>query len=105
MKYEMKFMFDWGSGVCLWSTNDAAIKEFDYPVSLEQLPISLELKDKLEYLIRKHDEALDWNDPAGDLLWDEDQQTEFEESAKAAYYLLSSELGDNFQIELWKTLI
>ena len=22
-KYELKFMFDWGSGVCVWSTNAA----------------------------------------------------------------------------------
>ena len=31
-KYEMKYMFDWGSGTCVWSTNDAAIDKYDYPV-------------------------------------------------------------------------
>ena len=31
-KYEMKYMFDWGSGTCVWSTNDAAIDKYDYHV-------------------------------------------------------------------------
>ena len=47
-KYEMKYLFDWGSGTCLWSTIDAAIDKYDYPVVLDNLPISSNLKIQLE---------------------------------------------------------
>lgn len=65
----MKFMFDWGSGVCLWSTNDAAMEKFqDYPIFASQLPVSDKMKTELEYLIELHNEALNWDEPNGDLL-------------------------------------
>ena len=38
--YEMKFMFDWLSGTCVWSVNDAAHEKYDYPVDLSELPIT-----------------------------------------------------------------
>ncbi len=40
--YKIKYMFDWGSGVCLWSSNDEAKEKFgDYPIEdLEKLPVS-----------------------------------------------------------------
>ena len=47
-KYKMKYLFDWGSGTCLWSTIDAAIDKYDYPVVLDNLPISSNLKIQLE---------------------------------------------------------
>lgn len=42
-------MFDWGSGVCLWSNNDEIVTAFgDYPMEeLEKLPISDELVREL----------------------------------------------------------
>ena len=44
-KYKMRYMFDWGSGVCLWSNSNETIEKFgDYPIEdLENLPISDEL--------------------------------------------------------------
>ena len=45
-KYKLKFMFDWGSGVCLWSDNESAREKFgDYPVFCSDLPVSKDLKD------------------------------------------------------------
>ncbi len=96
-------MFDWGSGVCLWSTNQASEKKFgDYPVSTNVLPVSQELKNKMEYLIDKHDEALNWNDPAGDLLWDDTQVYEFITAAKKVYQMLCDELGADYDIEFYE---
>ena len=94
-------MFDWGSGVCLWSDNDDTIKAFgDYPIEdLEKLPISAELAQELYYLIDKHDEALNWDDPAGDLLWSEQQITDFKRRATAAYERLVGELGEDFEVD------
>ena len=100
--YKLKFMFDWGSGACLWSTNDAAVDKFgDYPVITDVLPISQELKAELEHLIDWHDEALNWDDPAGDLLWSESQIQEFMTAAKKSYLALCDALGADYEIEFY----
>ena len=101
-QYEMKYMFDWGSGTCVWSTNDAARDKYDYPVNIEELPISSALKEKLDYIIYKHDEALNWDDPAGDLLWSDEEIEQFKTEAKALYLQLKQELGDEYELELWE---
>ena len=87
--------------MCLWSDNDDMIKAFgDYPIEdLEKLPISAELAQELYYLIDKHDEALNWDDPAGDLLWSEQQITDFKRRATAAYERLVGELGEDFEVD------
>ena len=99
--YKLKFMFDWGSGVCLWSTNQAARTKFnDYPILISNLPVSDKMKNELEYLIGLHDEALNWDEPNGDLLWNENQIDEFLKSAQRAYDRLCKELGSDYEIEL-----
>lgn len=100
-KYEMKFMFDWGSGSCVWSTNNVATELYDYPILTEQLPISSELKATLNHLIHKHDEALDWDCPQNDLLWSKDQAESFKAEAVAAYEQLCIELGKEYEVALW----
>jgi hypothetical protein len=94
-------MFDRGSGVCLWSSNDKAKEKFgDYPIEeMEKLPVSAELREELEYLITEHDKALNWEDPGGDLLWNDQQVTQFKQRAEQAYERLVRELGSDFQAE------
>jgi len=99
--YKMRFMFDWGSGVCLWSANQATEEKFgDYPIFASQLSISDELKNELEHLIKLHDEALNWDEPNGDLLWDDNQIEKFLEDAQIAYNRLCMELSEDYEIEL-----
>ena len=39
--FKPKYMFDWGSGACVWSTNEASVDKFgDYPVMTDVLPVS-----------------------------------------------------------------
>ncbi len=103
--YKMKFMFDWGSGICLWSTNDATkIKFGNYPISTSDLPISSSLKEELDKLIEKHDEALNWDDPNGDMLWDDNQVKMFLKSAEDSYKKLCEELGTDYEIEFWDSM-
>ncbi len=104
-KYQMKYMFDWGSGTCLWSTNDAAIEKYDYPVDIKDLPISEDLRNYLDYLIVKHDEALNWDDPADDLLWTEEQQKIFAQKALKGYERLCDELKNEYEIALFHSMI
>lgn len=99
-KYEMKFSFDWGSGVCLWSTNNAARNKYGYPVETSQLPISEELKKDLEHLISWHDKALDWNEPQNNLLWTDEQIKEFLLTAKEMFKKVCMELGADYDVVL-----
>lgn len=99
--YKIKYMFDWGSGVCLWSCNKEAKEKFgDYPIEeMEKLPISAELREKLYHLINEHDNALNWDDPGGDLLWNEQQIADFKQRAAQAYEQLVRRLGEEFEVE------
>lgn len=104
-KYVLKYMYDWGSGTCLWSVNEAAHKQYDYPIDLDDLPLSDELKKELDFLVDKHDEALDWDYPPNPLLWSEQEQADFISRAKKAYYLIVKELGDDYEVELWENCL
>ena len=95
-------MFDWGSGVCIWSVNDEANKKYGYPVSSESLPVTQELIDELNALIEKHDEALDWNCPQNGLVWDKAEQMKFAENTVKVFNKLCIELGDDYHVELFK---
>lgn len=99
--YKMKFMFDWRSGVCLWADNEAAKAKFNgYPVETCDLPISDGLKATLEDLICFYDEAFDFEESNGDLLWDKNQIEEFLCTAREAYACLCEELGPEYEVEL-----
>lgn len=93
-------MFDWNSGTCVWSINDKANDRYGYPVRIDDLPISQELKDNLETVIEKHDEALNWSDPAGDLLWNQEQIEQFKQVAVNLYNRLCNELDTDYKIVL-----
>lgn len=98
-KYSMRFFFDWGSGVCLWANNKDTKERFDdYPINGDLLPITDDLKTELDKLIYWHDEALNWDDPAGDLLWSEEQIRVFTAEAKKVYIRLCEELGRDYEI-------
>lgn len=103
-KYYMKFMFDWCSGTCLWSTNAKANRRYGYPVDISKLPVSEELKNELEHLASWHDKALNWAEPNSDLLWTEEQTEEFLLAAKAAYQKVCLELGSDYVITLTEGL-
>ena len=99
--YRVNFMFDWRSGVCLWADNEAAKAKFNgYPVETCDLPISDGLKATLEDLICFYDEAFDFEESNGDLLWDKNQIEEFLCTAREAYACLCEELGPEYEVEL-----
>lgn len=102
---ELKFMYDWGSGVCVWSADAAAKKQFGtYPIETAKLPISQELVNLLNKLIAQHDTALNRDDPGGALLWDKMQQAIFEEESKSAYKQLCIELGSDYKVSFCPSL-
>ena len=104
-KYHMRFFFDWGSRVCLWANSKETEEEYDYPIDALLLPISDELKVFLDKLIYWHDEALNWDDPAGDFLWTQKQIEKFKEAAKDGYNKLCAELAPDYEITFEEQLI
>ncbi len=96
--YEMKYMYDWRSGVCVWSTNSAAREKYGYPVASNALPISQALIDTLNDLIARYDTALNWDNPASGLVWSAEEQSIWFHKAKAAYERLCLELGNQYTV-------
>lgn len=98
MTYKLTFNFDAGSGVCLWSDNDAAREAYDYAVEHWDLPISENTKRKIDYVIAWYDTGLDWENPAGPSLWNEAEAAAFRQEASSLLENLKKELGSAFQI-------
>lgn len=98
--YKLKFMFDWGAGTCVWSANAAAREKYGYLIALHRLPISAGLLQTLLDLCARHDEALDWDNPSGPLLWDQKQRARFSWEARSGYERLRRELGTEYDIAL-----
>ena len=97
-KYILRFMFDYGSGTCLWSGNDEAREKFDYPVMFAELPISEELKADLKKFIKWYDSSLNWDDPGGDSLWSDEMWQYFHDVQKNIYQRVCEEPGEEYEV-------
>lgn len=99
-KYKLKYMFDLGSGVCLWTANESARKRFkDYPIEIEMLPVSDDLKERLSQVIECYDQSIDWNDPGAGSTWSLQEKEAFIEMANSVYVSLCHELGPDFDVQ------
>jgi hypothetical protein len=63
--YELRYFFDYGSGICLWSSNEVANKRFGYPVELEDLGLPSDVENLAIDLLRRFDMSFNWDDPLG----------------------------------------
>lgn len=109
--YRLRFFFDYGSGGCLWSDNDAAYQKFDVGTLDAEIydqngNLSQEAKIKLpELTIKKvleldklYCESLNWDDPAGDSMWDKSQWDNFHLRTRELHKEISTILGDDFEV-------
>jgi hypothetical protein len=96
--YQLRFLFDAGSGVCLWSSNDLAREKFGYPVELNALPLPQLLKERGEALIERFDTSVDWAYPPDPSPWSCVEQVCFEADSNDFLMLLRSYLGDDFEV-------
>lgn len=73
VKYELRLMFEWGSAAdesVIWGMNDAAKEKFGgYDIKLDNLPISVSMKEELMRLHEWHDSALNWEYPPDPSPW------------------------------------
>lgn len=96
-KYIIKYWFEHG-GTCLWSFNDYARAEFDYPINNEMLPISNDLIDELYNLEEVYQGYLNWDYPSNPSPCTLEQKQDFKNRANAVYRKLISELGSDFEV-------
>jgi hypothetical protein len=95
---KLLYLFDPGSGVCLWAADDEARKAFGYPVELKQLPLSPEVLGLGQQLIVRFDTSIDWKYPPNPSLWSSVERESFRVASQQFYKRLVSELGTRFEI-------
>ena len=97
-QYELRYFFDAGSGVCLWSANDDARERFGYPVDIDALGLSQNLRCSALYLVHWYDTSIDWSSPADPSPWSEDERVRFDTAARSFLGGLRQFLGPDFEI-------
>ena len=97
--YKFRYFFSAGSGVCLWSDNDAAREKFDYPVNFSKLTLSENLQRKALYIMAWYDTSLDWDYPPDPSPWSEEEKTRFNLAAQELYLDLCEKLGSELSIK------
>lgn len=96
--YKLRFSFEPGSGICLWSENELARDRFGYPIELDSLEITQTVKTVADELIARFDTSLDWNDPTGPSLWSSLEREHFRADAAGLLRSLQECLGAGFEI-------
>jgi len=109
--YRLRFFFDYGSGGCLWCDNEAAYEKYDVGTldaesydgngnicqeARIKLPDST--KKRVVALDKLYSESLNWEDPAGDSLWNKSQWNAFYLQARELHKEISTILGNDFEI-------
>lgn len=93
-----RFFFDAGSGIVLWAADDETRQQWDYPLDLDDLPVSDELRAGLADLLDRNDVSFNWAEPSGPGPWREDDCRVFVEDARAWLDRARAELGPGWLI-------
>lgn len=109
--YILRFFFDYKAGGCLWSGNDAAYEKYgvgplDATIYNLKGKISHEPKIKLPDVLKQnvlelddlYSESLNWDDPAGNSPWSEEEWDDFYKRARSLHEEISKTLGDDFEV-------
>jgi len=96
--YRLRYFFDAGSGVCLWSGNDAARAAYGIAITPEQLPLPPETRQEVERLVAWYDTSLNWDNPAGPTPWTLEECARFNWAARALLQQLRAELGLAYEV-------
>jgi hypothetical protein len=89
----LRFMFDAGSGTCLWAADDAARSAFGYAVDHHALPLDAALRARLDMLVAWHDRSIDWADPGGPSPFGAAERARFATASHEALAMLRAALG------------
>lgn len=102
----LRFFFDAGAGVCLWSQDQAAQDRLGYAVDLLDLDLPAELKAEIETLMADYDATIDWSNPgrgaerdSGATRFGFEEDAPFRDRVVAMLPRLRVALGPGFVIE------
>lgn len=96
MSYVIRYLFDPGSGVGLWASNEEAKSRFGYPIDHWELPLSENTKRFLQHLVAWFDTSIDWSSPGDtDDYWTEEELNRFKISSAKGLQLLRQELPES----------
>jgi hypothetical protein len=102
----LRFFFDAGSGVCLWSQDDEAKARFGYPVEARDLDIPEDLRADIEQLVTDYDDTFRWDDPGSNeiveptrTMFGYEENPPFVTRVRALLPKLRAALGPAFEIE------
>lgn len=96
--YRLRYFFDTGSGICLWSANDAARERLDYPVELQNLPLPETIRRRGYFLLAWHDTFMDWDHAPESSQWSSRETTAFNAAAQELLALFREHLGPDYEI-------
>ena len=96
--YRLRYFFDTGSGICLWSANDAARERFNYPVELLALPLPETIRRRGYFVTAWYDTFMDWERSPEPSRWWPREEAAFNAVAQELLALFRESLGPNFQI-------
>lgn len=94
--FVLRYFFDLGSGICLWSANDAAREKFGYPVDLHDLGLPNDVL--LEAVIAWYDTSTDWRSPCDASSWSGSERARFHEASRGLLCKLRQHLGPGYEI-------
>lgn len=97
-KYQLRYSFDPGAGVCLWAANDAARERFDYPVDAQDLPLPENTRRRVWYICAWFDTCIDWDYPPLPSPWSREERERFNAEAQGLLTLLREQLGPEFEV-------
>ncbi|HEY9681465.1 MAG TPA: hypothetical protein V6C86_07785 [Oculatellaceae cyanobacterium] len=97
-KYKLRYFFDPGTCICLWTANDRAHEKFGYPVDISKLPLCENTQRRVIYIAAWYDTSIDWSYPADPSPWDVDERRLFNAAAQKLFDKLRTELGDEFEL-------
>jgi hypothetical protein len=98
-KYLLRYFFDPGADICLWSSNDDALREFGYPVDARKLPLPENTWRRITHLAAWYDTSIDWNYPSDPSPWDESERQRFNSESQKLLAVLREQLGSDFEVE------
>lgn len=94
MSIVLRYFFDPGSGVCLWSGNAEAEARWGYAVDHAALPLRDGTRRFLQELVVRFDTSIDWSDPgAAGGRWSAEEWARFRAAAADGLSLLRRELA------------
>lgn len=96
--FKLRYFFDPGSGICLWSENALAIDKFGYAIELDSLELTSTLMLQAKELIARYDTSIDWNYPSDPSPWPNMERERFEIDSAGLLQSLQECLGSAFEI-------